>query len=105
MAYAGRVLEGKEAAYVLAARGAAARRSGQDDGLTPEERIELLAFEMARRGVDFETWTEWTVDQLALYRLGERIHVERVNERVETMIATAEQNKVSTLLRYVVPVD
>jgi hypothetical protein len=105
-AYGGRIVTGKEAAYLRAAMGHAVRATqGPSSRLTRDESVALLAAQLARDGIDFSQWTHWTLDQMDLYLEGRSLRVEQVNDEIRSMEANAKANKADILLRYVVPLD
>lgn len=105
-AYGGRIVTGKEAAYLRAAMGHAVRATqGPSSRLTRDESVAMLAAQLARDGIDFVQWTRWTLDQMDLYLEGRSLRVEQVNDEIRSMEANAKANQADILLRYVVPLD
>lgn len=105
-AYAGKVYFGKEAAYLRTATGHAIRSTQVPSArLTRDESVALLAAQLARDGIPFQTWTRWTVDQMDLYLEGRALRVQQVNDEIHSMEANAKANQSEILLRYVVPLD
>jgi hypothetical protein len=105
-AYGGRIVTGKEAAYLRAATGHASRAGiTSHASLTKDESVALLSSQLARDGIPYHVWTHWTLDQMDLYLEGRSLRIERVNEEIRSMEANAKANKSDTLLRYVIPLE
>lgn len=106
MIYAGRVLTGNEAQYVLAARGAAQKHDGTaESNLTHDERIADLMAMLLASGIGPDEFSRMTLDQIDLFQEGRKIRIERQNEKIELTLARAQQNKSEPLLRYTVPLE
>lgn len=102
------MLSGKEASYVRAALGISAT-AHQGKSTTPssseDERVALLSHEMGRMGIHFNVWTRWTLDQMAVFREGQRLHVQDVDEQVGLLNARAKSMNVTSPLRFTVGLD
>jgi hypothetical protein len=103
--YAGRRYEGAQATYILEALGAKRHIGSVDNDppFNPEQYVDFLAHEFMSCGLGFETWTRFTLDQVACYFRGRGAHWERVNERVQAVGANCQMNKAESPIRFTVP--
>jgi len=105
-AYGGRIVTGKEAAYLRAAMGHAQRVGTTPHAdMTRDESVALLAAHLMKDGIDCARWTRWTLDQMDLYLEGRSLKVERIDDQIRSMEANAKASNAQILLRYVVPLD